>query len=69
MQPVLVCKLEEEYMPPKGKSSKTPAVLGQVLVKGDSDGAVQESIANMYQSATATCMYMIQYSFQTSLMQ
>ena len=40
-QPVLVCKLEEEYTPPIGMASKTPAVTGQVLVKGDGDGALQ----------------------------
>ena len=62
MQPVLVCKLEEEYMPPKGMASKTPAVAGQVLVKGNGDGAIQESIAKMYWSATATRMYMVQWS-------
>ena len=62
MQLVLVRKLEEEYMPPKGTASKTPAVAGHVLVKGNGDGAVQESIAKMYWSATATCMYMVQWS-------
>ena len=60
--PVLVQKLEEEYTPPNGVASKMPAVAGQVLVKGDGDGTVQESIAKIYQSATATCMYMMQWS-------
>jgi len=55
-QLVLVCKLEEEYMPPEGMASKAPAVTGQVLVKGDDDGAIQESVAKMYRSATETCM-------------
>ncbi len=62
MQPVLEQKLEEEYAPPNGEASKTPAVAGQVLVKGDSDGTVKESMVKMYQSATATCMYMMQWS-------
>jgi hypothetical protein len=44
MQLVLVCKLEEEYMPPEGMALKTSAVAGQVLVKGDGNGAVQESV-------------------------
>ena len=55
-QPVLVQKLEEEYTPPNGIASKTPAVAGQVLVKGDGDGMVQDSMAKMYRSATAMCM-------------
>jgi hypothetical protein len=62
MQPVLVQKLEEEYTPPIGMALKTPAVARQVLVKGDGDGAVQESKAKMYRSATAICMYMMQWS-------
>ena len=52
-QPVLVQKLEEEYTPPNGVASKTSAVAGQVLVQGDGDGTVQESMAKMYHSATA----------------
>ncbi len=47
-QPVLVQKLEEEYAPPDRVALKTPAVAGQVLVKGDGDGTVQESKAKMY---------------------
>ncbi len=61
-QPVLVWKLEEEYTPLNGVASKIRVVVGQVLVKGDGDGTVQESMAKMYQSATATCMYMMQWS-------
>jgi hypothetical protein len=57
-----MCKLEEEYMPPIGMASTTPAVMGQVLVKGNDNGAVHESKAKMYQAATATCMYMMQSS-------
>jgi hypothetical protein len=62
IQPTLVRKLEEEYMPPIGMASRTPAVVGQVLVKGSGNGAVHESKAKMYQAATATCMYMMQSS-------
>ena len=58
-QPVLVQKLEEEYTPPDGIALKAPAVEGQVLVKGDGDGMVHESMAKMYQSATATCIYVM----------
>ena len=60
MQPALVHKLEEEYTSPKETASKTHAVRRQILVKGDGDEAVPESLAMMYRSATATCMYMMQ---------
>ena len=36
--------------------------MGQVLVKGDDDGVVQESKTKMYLLATAICMYMMQWS-------
>ncbi len=61
-QPVLICKLEEEYTTPDGIALNIPAVTGQVLVKGDGDGTAQEPMAKNYQSATAMCMYMIQWS-------
>ena len=34
--------------------SKTPAVAGQVLMKGDGEGTVSPKQTKMYQSATAT---------------
>ena len=37
-QLVLVNKLMEEYKPSDGPSSKTPAVAGQVFMKGNGDG-------------------------------
>ena len=49
-------------MPPEGVALKTSAGAGQVLVKGDGNGAIQESVAKMYWLATATCMYMMQWS-------
>ncbi len=52
-------KLEEEYNTPDGSVSKTLAVAGQVLVKGDGDGAVVPETAKMYGSATATCMFIM----------
>ena len=61
-QPVLVHKILEEYKLLTGPASKTPAIMGQVLKKGDGDGAVAEAQAKMYHSATATCMYMMQWS-------
>ena len=48
--------------PPEGPVSKTPAVAGQILVKGDSNGAVMPIIAKLYWLATATCMFMMQWS-------
>jgi hypothetical protein len=61
-QPVLIKKLNEEYEVPEGPVLKTPVVAGQVLVKGDGDGTVSGDTIKMYQSATATCMFMMQWS-------
>ena len=61
-KPVLIKKLNEEYKMPKGPVSKTPAVAGQVLVKGDGDSTVSDDTIKMYRSATATCMFMMQWS-------
>ena len=61
-QPVLIKKLNEEYEMPEGPVSKTPAVAGQVLVKGDGDGTVSSDTIKIYRSATATCMFMMQWS-------
>jgi hypothetical protein len=49
MQPVLVRRLidNEEYKPTDGPASKIPALLGQVLVKGDGDGIVNTAKAKM----------------------
>ena len=35
---------------------------GQILVKGDGEGTVAHDIMKMYRSATATCMFMMQWS-------
>jgi hypothetical protein len=61
-QPVLIQKITDEYKVPDGHASKTPAVAGQVLVKGDGDGTVSDEQARMYRSAVATCMFMMQWS-------
>jgi hypothetical protein len=60
-QPVLIKKLNEEYKVPEGPVSKTSAVAGQVIVKGDGDGTVSGDTIKMYWSATATCMFMMQW--------
>ena len=61
-QPVLIQKLKEEYTVPDGPVSKTPAVAGQVLIKGDGEGTVSLEQSKMYRSATATCMFLMQWS-------
>jgi hypothetical protein len=62
MQPVLIKKLNNEYKMTDGPVSKTPAVAGRVLVKGDGDGTVTSDQMKMYRSATTTCMFMMQWS-------
>ena len=62
-QPVLVQKLKDEYIVDiNGRSSMVPAVAGQILVKGDGSGGISEEKATKYRSATATCMYIMQWS-------
>ena len=46
-QPVLIMKLNKEYKVPKGPVSKTAAVAGQVLRKGDGDGTVSGDTIKM----------------------
>ena len=42
-QPVLVQKLQDEYIDELGgRASMTPAVAGQILVKGDGSGTISE---------------------------
>ena len=61
-QPVLVQKLEDEYIEElSGRASMTPAVAGQILVKGDGSGTISEEKATRYWSATTTLMNIIQY--------
>ena len=61
MQPVLIKKINDEYKMSDGPVSKMPAVAGQVLVKGDGDGTESPKQIKMYRSATATCMFMMQW--------
>ena len=59
-QPVLVKKFEHEYLENNdGNAPKTPAVAGQILVKGDGGGTMEDREATMYRSATATCIYIV----------
>ena len=41
--------------------SKTPAVAGQVLVKGDREGTLSPKQIKMYCSVTVTCMFIMQW--------
>jgi hypothetical protein len=61
-QPVLVQKLEDEFDLPSGKAPSTPAVAGQVLVRGDGTGALEGAAVTKYRSGTAICMFMMQWS-------
>jgi hypothetical protein len=56
-QPVLVQKLLVEFDVPVGKTPKTLAAPGQVLVKGDGGDALIPQDATMYCSGMALCMY------------
>ena len=60
-QPVIVQKLKDEYITEGGRASKTPAVAGQVLVRGDGSGTVEDKDATVYRLGTATYMYVMQW--------
>ena len=56
-------KLEDEFKLPSGILPKTPAVAGQVLLKGgDETNVFNLKDATKYQSGTALCMYKMQWS-------
>ena len=61
-QPVLVQKLEDKFDLPDGVPPNTPAVAGQVLVKGDGSGVLEGAEATKFRSGTAICMFMQQWS-------
>ena len=62
-QPVLVQKLKDEFdLPAGGAAPKTPAVAGQVLIKGDGSGTLGGQRATKYRSGTAVLMFMEQWS-------
>ena len=62
LQPVLIQKLEDEFDIPSGWPSKTPAVAGQVLVRGDGSGTVNERKHTIYWSRTEICMFVMQWA-------
>ena len=47
-QPVLIKKLKNEFDIPEGRQSKSPAVAGQVLIKGDVSGSVDGKQHKIY---------------------
>ena len=59
-QAILVQKLADKYLTEGGRSPKTPAVYGQVLVRGYGSGTVEDKEVTVYRLGTATCMYMMQ---------
>ena len=61
-QPVLLQKLRDEFDLPGGKNPKTPAVAGQVLVRGDGSGTLVGAEATKYMSGSATMLFMVQWS-------
>lgn len=61
-QPVLVGKLWEEYGPMEGWASQLPAVAEQVLIKGDGERTMGDTIVKIYRFAIATYMYIMQWS-------
>ena len=60
--PVFIQKLQDEYDISNGQPSKTPAVGVQTLVKGDGSGMLDSQHHKTYRSATATCVYIMQWS-------
>ena len=61
-QPVLIQKLEDEYKLTGGSAPRLPAIAGQVLIKGKGTGIVDRERVKRYRSATATCMFIMQWS-------
>ncbi len=61
-QPVLVQKLEETFDVAGGRYPKTPALAGQVLVRGDGSDMLESVETTKFRSGTAICLYMTQWS-------
>ena len=59
---MLVQKLRDEFELPGGKTPKTLAVPGQVLVKGDDSDALNPQGATKYCSGVAQCMDKMNWS-------
>ena len=62
-QPVLLQTLKDKFLfPVEGKDPLTPAVAGQVLLKGNGSGTIDQKEVTKFRSGTATCMYVLQWS-------
>ena len=62
-QPVLMQKLKDEHLESmEGKAHKIPALAGQIMVKGDGSGTMEDREATVYRSGTTNCMYTVQWS-------
>jgi hypothetical protein len=61
-QPVLVQKLKNDFDLDSDKVPRTPALPGQVLTKGDGNSPLPHDLAKKFRSATATIMYLMQWS-------
>ena len=60
---MLLQKLKDDFLVPIiGKVPMTPAVVGQILFKGDGSDDVDPKEMTKYQSRTATCMFVMQWS-------
>ena len=61
-QPVLVQKLAESFDVAGGRNPKTPAIAGQVLVRGDGSNMLGPKETTKFRSGTAICLFMTQWS-------
>ncbi len=65
----MVQKLEESFDVAGGKNPKTPAVAGQVLVRGDRSNMLGTKETTQFRSGTEICMFMMQWLRPEILMQ
>ena len=61
-QPVLIQKLKYDFDLGSDTVPRTPAFPGQVLMKGDGNSPLPHDQAKKFRSATATIMYLMQWS-------
>ncbi len=62
IQPVMVQKLEESFDVAGGRDPRTPALAGQVLVRGDGSNMLGPVEMTKFRPGTAICLYMTQWS-------
>ena len=59
---MLVQKLAESFDVAGGRNPKTPAIAGQVLVRGDGSNMLGPKETTKFRSGTAICLFMTQWS-------